>query len=654
MNNQSQPPPHERVLVVDDSREIRDFLSEYILRPRGFEVITAGDGLEGLKLAFSENPDLMIVDLQMPHMTGIELLRRLRVRRITIPAILITAHGSEQVAVEAFRLGVRDYVIKPFVVEEMQEAVDRALRESRLEKERDDLVKQLVESNARLRSRSQELNTFYGIGKSVSSSLDLEQVLHRIVDAAVYLSGAEQGTLMLVDEKTGELYIRAFKKVSTETTFTHLRAQDTTARQVLQTKQTTILNKPPSKPFPAGANQTQSSIYIPLTIRGQSLGILTVAKFNNTQPFDNRHARALSTLASYATIALVNATLYNESTRERNQLRAILSQIENPVLVLDDHCHFILANKSAHEVFDIPEGNFIGRPIADLLSDPQAINFMAQSVGPDLERYAVLKSSNNRQYNANLTLIEGVGRSIVLHDITRLNELNKIKSELMTVLSHDLRSPLTNMLGYVDLLEQTANLNESQLGYLHRVRENITKIGALVAELLDVGRIEAGQGLSLTLCHPVQILKTILQSFDPVIQKQQLTLEVKADPAITLMADEVRLNQAFSNLVSNAIKYTPAGGHISLKIFKVEDQVLFQVQDTGIGIDPVDQPYIFEKFYRAHNVSQNYPGAGLGLAIVKSIVEQHQGRIVFETAPGKGTTFTMAIPSQLNVTPPAS
>ena len=175
----------ERILVVDDSRDVRDFLVQYVLAPRGYEVLVAADGLEGLQKAVSQLPDLMIVDVQMPFMNGLELLRRLRQRHLTIPAILATAHGSEQVAVEAFRLGVRDYVIKPFIIEEIQEIVERALRESRLEGERDQLLQQLTESNRRLRQRAQELNALYGIGKSVSSSLQLEKVLERVVEAAV-------------------------------------------------------------------------------------------------------------------------------------------------------------------------------------------------------------------------------------------------------------------------------------------------------------------------------------------------------------------------------------------------------------------------------------------------------------------------------------
>ena len=183
---------YERVLVIDDSQDIRDFLVENILRPKGFEVLTASDGLMGLELAIAKEPDLMITDQQMPGLTGLQVLQKLRERNIDIPAILVTGEGSEDTAVRAFRLGIKDYIIKPIDADELSESVDKALRESRLQKERDQLVEQLMESNAQLQRRAQELNVLYGVGKSVSSSLDLEEVLQRVVEAAVYVVGAEE------------------------------------------------------------------------------------------------------------------------------------------------------------------------------------------------------------------------------------------------------------------------------------------------------------------------------------------------------------------------------------------------------------------------------------------------------------------------------
>jgi two-component system NtrC family sensor kinase len=197
----------EKILVVDDGQHVRDFLAEYILGPQGYTIVMAFDGQDGLEKAIKEKPDLMIVDNQMPRLSGIELLRTLRDRQIDIPAILTTAYGSEETAVEAFRIGVRDYVIKPFDASTIKISIERALREGRLKRERDHLLSQVLDSNTKLEKRIQELNTLYGIGKSVAASLDLEKVLHRVVEAAVYITNADEGFLMPPSGcRSGRLY----------------------------------------------------------------------------------------------------------------------------------------------------------------------------------------------------------------------------------------------------------------------------------------------------------------------------------------------------------------------------------------------------------------------------------------------------------------
>ena len=232
----------ERVLVVDDSKEIRDFLVEYVLEPKGFQVLTASNGLMGLEMAMTERLDLMITDQQMPQLTGLELLTKLREHNIDIPTILMTGQGSEETAVAAFRLGIRDYIIKPIDAQELTDSIDNALRESRLQREHDVLVDQLMESNSQLQRRAQELNVLYEVGKSVSSSLDLEEVLHRVVESAVYVVGAEEGSLMLLDEERGDLYIRASKNLDSDAQSVRKRVTDSLAGQVLQTKRHLILH----------------------------------------------------------------------------------------------------------------------------------------------------------------------------------------------------------------------------------------------------------------------------------------------------------------------------------------------------------------------------------------------------------------------------
>jgi len=135
---------HETILIVDDSTEMVRFLKGYVLEPQGYQVVSAADGKSGLEMAVAQKPDLIILDMSMPRMTGMEMLTALRQTDCKAPVIFMTMHGSEGIAVEAFRLGVRDYLAKPFTIEEVQQTVDRALQETRLAREKEELTRNLI------------------------------------------------------------------------------------------------------------------------------------------------------------------------------------------------------------------------------------------------------------------------------------------------------------------------------------------------------------------------------------------------------------------------------------------------------------------------------------------------------------------------------
>ena len=408
---------YERVLVIDDSQDIRDFLSEYILQPKGFEVLTASNGLMGLEMAIAKEPDLMIVDQQMPRLTGLEVLEKLKERNIEIPAILATAHGSEETAVAAFRLGIRDYVIKPFDADEISDSVDRALRESRLQRERDQLVQQLMESNSQLQRRAQELNVLYGVGKSVASSLDLEEVLHRVVEAAVYVVGAEEGSLMLLDEEQGELYTRASKNLDSKAQSMRKRVNDSLAGKVLQTKRAIAIGNDSQWKRTHTALLVKSLIYVPLVIQNKPIGVLGVTNRLKETSFDSNDTRALSALGGYATIAINNANIYSEIERERNTLGSIVDQIDDPVLVVDQDNKLRLLNAAARSIFDLSDTKVVGQPINNLIKDEQLVSFITQPVSQEIETETEIQAPGNRSFRAQMTLIEGGNRSITLRQI---------------------------------------------------------------------------------------------------------------------------------------------------------------------------------------------------------------------------------------------
>ncbi|MEK6587818.1 MAG: response regulator, partial [Chloroflexota bacterium] len=223
------------ILVVDDSQDVRQFLEQGVLLPAGYSVRTVGDGLSALALAREIRPDVVITDHQMPNLSGLELTRRLSAEPANPPVILISSEGSETLAVEAMRAGAVDYLTKPFEAELLLAAVGRALvRHRRLQAvvQAQDETKSATEA---LERRLKELEALTLIGRTVTAMLDHSDVLTAVVEAAVRLTGAEEGSLLLIDEDTGELYMRASKNFDDEFASTfRLPVEDSLAGLVIE------------------------------------------------------------------------------------------------------------------------------------------------------------------------------------------------------------------------------------------------------------------------------------------------------------------------------------------------------------------------------------------------------------------------------------
>jgi two-component system NtrC family sensor kinase len=635
---------HERILVVDDRKENVEFVVEYVLKPNGYTPLIARDGAEGLDKALTEKPDLILLDMQMPKMTGIEVLEALNENGAQIPVILMTFHGSEDLAVRVFRLGVRDYVIKPFEISEMLEAIERALSEVRLRHERDDLLNRLVSVNKQLEGRVKELNILSSVGKAVASLLDLERLLSRLVDAAVYLSGAEEGWLMMVDESTNELYVRAAKRVDEKRARSlRMRVEDDLAEAVVRSGEPIVID---GEHRIRTAYLVHSLIAVPLKIGQRTIGVLSVDFRRENRQFSTSAPGLMSALADYAAIAIQNAELYAKVEDSRSKLRAILSGTTDAILVTDEQYRIVLLNRSAADILSLEMSAAIGQSVPDTISSQELRSLFAQAMNPEAERYVEVPTDSERTFNANLTPISGLGHVVVMQDITHLKELERLKNEFVSTVSHDLRSPLTSIRGFVDLIEMTGPLSEQQEMFVAKIRNGVSDITGLIEELLDLGRIESGAAFEFS---PVDLSDLIVESVETLrghASSKKQWLQVSVPPNLPpVLGNRLRLSQVISNLVGNAIKYTPDGGDIKVRAEEQTSQILVSIQDSGIGISAEDQARLFEKFYRVRTKeTEDIPGTGLGLAITRTIVEKHSGRIWVHSEVGKGSTFTFLLP----------
>jgi diguanylate cyclase (GGDEF)-like protein/PAS domain S-box-containing protein len=320
---------HEVILVVDDNRQIADLLAYTILPSLGYETLLVYDGSSALEIVRENGQglDLMLLDLQLPDMTGLELLRRLDKDGYSIPTILVTGHGSEQVAVDAFRLGVQDYLTKPVDMDMLQKAISRALSETRLRREKAILTAQLEEQVSWLTALSQ-------VGRSVTSTLDLDEVLRRIVEAGVYLTKAEEGFLALLDKDSGQLYLRAAKNIDADKILTvRLPVVDTMIGRVMQF-QRPLRATQPTQTMPLKVSTgflVYSLLHVPIMSRGVPLGVLSVDNRVNKRHFKEKDEAMLSSLADYAAVALENVDLYQQAQqelKERTRVEGALRESE--------------------------------------------------------------------------------------------------------------------------------------------------------------------------------------------------------------------------------------------------------------------------------------------------------------------------------------
>jgi signal transduction histidine kinase len=300
-------------------------------------------------------------------------------------------------------------------------------------------------------------------------------------------------------------------------------------------------------------------------------------------------------------------------------------------------------NPAFCRTFGVVSQDVVGKHALEVLKNPDVIELVRQPYPQNLLRFHEVSFPDGRTGNAQLTQIPDVGFALTLNDITDLKEMDRIRSELVHTVSHDLRSPLTSVIGYTELIDRAGSLTDTQREFLKRIQDSVQHITSLINDLLELGSLEAGLDSRREFVQLDGILNYTLEMLQGQIRAKHISVQTDIAALPAMRANPVRLRQVFDNLVGNAIKYAPDYGEVIVMMRAEDDQIITRVTDNGPGIPSKDQAHIFDKFYRASNVSSK-SGSGLGLAIVKSIVESHQGRVWVESIIGKGSSFFVVLP----------
>lgn len=305
------PKQTERILVVDPDPAVLELVAQQILGPQGYQVATASDGPTALRLALRGSPDIVITSMELPGLSGRDLMAALRTQGFESVVIATGSKGSELSAMQAFRLGAKDYLAKPLREAELVAALDRGLEELRLRREREQLSQKLSQANQQLEKRVKELTTLFGIGKAVTAITDLGQLLGRLVEGALFVTEAEVGWLLLSEEGTAKLTLKAGKNLPPPNLSGIKIGQPwddgLSSLLMLSGEGLTIAGEPLAK-MRAG-QVVKSACTTPIKAKDQVIGVITVGN-KSGKPFTERDQAMLAAVADYASVALVNARLF--------------------------------------------------------------------------------------------------------------------------------------------------------------------------------------------------------------------------------------------------------------------------------------------------------------------------------------------------------
>lgn len=338
-------------------------------------------------------------------------------------------------------------------------------------------------------------------------------------------------------------------------------------------------------------------------------------------------------------------------------LFSILNYTEECIFVLNRENQFVLINRggeqlvqkkgpSVHTIFDLPQQElriaFTGW-LQEVESATGKVTVQLEHISPVTKEKTFFQGSVSRVYDGDGEMI---GTLVLLRDATLQMQNERLKDEFLATAAHELRSPITEIQGYSELLLNNQDLpDHKRKRFVDRINRQSRHLSTLVSDLLDISKIEAGIELSVQMIpnNFVNLVKEVVESAQQLSNKHTIRLKVP-DQMELFYFDYGRFSQVIQNLISNAVKYSPNGGTVTVQVGQSGNTAFLKISDQGIGMSPDQTKRIFEKFYRANASSSAIEGTGLGLTIVKHIVDQHGGEISVESALGNGTTMTVKLP----------
>ncbi len=513
-----------------------------------------------------------------------------------------------------------------------------------------------------LRGRADQLRAVRDVGLAMTSRIRLDEVLSTIAGQAAGILDANGAAIFMMQENGLEL--TAVHNMPSAFRGYLLAAGEGLAGQVALTRQSERLDNyhrdwHGRADMPFALDTFGAVIAAPLIFANEVMGVLMVIEGSQGKRFNRDDLRLLDLLGPQAAVAITNSRLFErqhaltgELEAANSKLETVLTSTENPVMALNRRFEIIFANPAA--ILLLNPGTISNRSILDLV--PQdALPSKPIAVLRELWRkrvYTYELSLSNHIYLCHIGLLgypERQGYVVVLNDVSKLKEIDRMKNQMIHMTSHDLKNPLAAAMFHVELLaeEGQGTLTEEMARDVNTIWIQLQRMNRIISGILDLERIQSGH-IIMEECAIDQIVRSSVREFEMQAVENGITLRLTMPAELpSIYGNGPHLAQAFNNVIENAVKYTPRGGTIDVKAEAAGGQVFIHVRDTGIGIAYDDQPRIFEQFFRSSPAAvQAINGSGLGLSLVKAVVDAHEGQIWLESAIDKGTVIHMALPTR--------
>lgn len=538
----------ERILVADDETRIVE-LCVHLLTKRGYNVRGVTSGHDAIACLEADSYDLLIVDIRMPDVDGLTVLRVGLAIDPNLTSVVITGYATMGRVIEALNSGARGFLLKPFNINELNAVVESALAQRQKEQEW-------------LRLRAQL--PILVISQTLMTAGDVRELSRRLLEVVARQIGVGRAVLALLDDPSGELQVAAAVGFSEDQADQIQVPWSPSLEQALRTQEVLMLEP-----------DALAELDVPL--------------------------RDLACAPGVASLVLVPLR-----TGKKDVGLLCLNAVGNR-----------------------------GKPISLTPSDLNLLSIMGGQIAIALE--------NARMYATEQRRTAELARAL-----EQQRELDRLKNQFIQNVSHELRTPLAMILGYAELLAagDLGQVTEKQQGPLDIIVQRSYALRDLIGNITAIMENEGRQHIQ----EPISLSKLIDEALvDFQVLADQAGLELCGEYTGSIppvLGDAEHLRRVVDNLIGNALKFTPAGGTVEVRLRGANGTVVLQVADSGIGIDSEHIGRIFERFYQVDGTSRRtHGGCGLGLALVKEIVERHGGTVTVDSVPGKGSTFTVLLPS---------